>query len=254
MRSTMSLSRTLLYLLSLSSISLARDQDVLQPDQPFLEFPSHSSLVLITKTVTYDEHVLPTLPTQAPNSPLLNTPENATISCFSTQKQCANTCIPSTQDCCSASEHCFPGDYCYHHSGEIRCCPEGLECYQLSGDVCFDQTIVWYEEVHIVEGGDDEDDREGQEQEVVTSWELRESFQETKTRVTVTASYPAEGRASFAALSQSFAEAATATSLSLVLDFVPTRTVTISKTPTATAESFLDDLWLGSEGQVIMDF
>ncbi|KAL4961102.1 uncharacterized protein BDV14DRAFT_204101 [Aspergillus stella-maris] len=235
----MALLRNLFYLLSLSSVSFAGEQDVLQPDIHPSEqgtLRSHGSLVLVTKTITYDEHVLPTLP---PDAPTLNTPENPTL-----------TCIPSTQDCCSASEHCFPGDYCYIHSGKIRCCPEGLECYQLSGDVCYTQNVVWYEGVHIV--GEFDDQNGDLEREVITSWELQEAVQETKTRVTVSASYPAEGRASFAALSESLVHSAIATSLSLLLDVVPTRTVTGSRTPTATAESFLDELYLADEGQVVM--
>ncbi|KAL4953384.1 hypothetical protein BDW69DRAFT_184519 [Aspergillus filifer] len=251
----MALLRNLFHLLSLSPVSFASEQDVLQQEPNFSNgraLQSHGSLVLVTKTVTYDKHILPTLPPQAPSSPTLNIPENPTIICPPTQKQCGDTCIPTTQDCCSASEHCFPGDYCYIHSSEIRCCPEGLECYQLSGDICFDQTVVWYEEVHIVE---EHDEQAGdQEREVATSWKLQESVQETKTRVTVSASYPAEGRASFAALSERIVQDAMATTLSLVLD-VPTRTVTISRTPTPTAEaeSFWDGLYVGDEGQVVMD-
>ncbi|KAL4790383.1 hypothetical protein BDV19DRAFT_372464 [Aspergillus venezuelensis] len=254
----MALLRNLFYLLSLSSVSWAGEQDVLQPHQDPSEqgaLRSHGSLVLVTKTITYDEHVLPSLPPKAPSLPTFNTPENLnpTLTCPATQKPCGNTCIPTTQDCCSASEHCFPGDYCYIHTGKVRCCPEGLECYQLSGDICYEQSVVWYEEVHIV--GESDDQIGDLERGVITSWELQESVRETKTRVIVSASYPGEGRASFAALSEGIVQGARATSVLLVLDNVPTRTVTASKTPTASAtgESFLDELYIGNEGQVVMD-
>lgn len=143
------------------------------------------------------------------------------LSCQPDQKQCNNSCIPSTQDCCSAA-HCFPGDYCYHHSGKAHCCPEGLECFQISGDVCFDQRILWYDEVHIVEVNSDA---------VTTAWDLQESVQRAKTRLAVTASYPSEGRSSYSRLSSSVLEAA-ATS-SVVLDTISTRTITLLSSPTS---------------------
>ncbi|KAL6230734.1 hypothetical protein BDW75DRAFT_221898 [Aspergillus navahoensis] len=162
------------------------------------------------------------------------------LSCPPAQKQCNNTCIPSIQDCCAAFEHCLPGDYCFHHSGTVRCCPEGLACFKISGDVCFERTVVWYEEVHIIDKN---------EAEITTSRDLIESVYTTKTKITVTASYPAEGRASFTSLSRGIVEAA-ATLVPLASDEIPTKTVTTS---IRTTGPMLSSLWSGVEGQVIMD-
>ncbi|KAL4925318.1 uncharacterized protein BDV17DRAFT_272387 [Aspergillus undulatus] len=146
MASIMSLQRTLLYLLSLSSLSLASNQDILEDSDrdtsSLNSLSSHDSLVLVTKTVTYDEHPWPTQVVELPSAPTYLNNDSPTFSCPPAQKECNNSCIPTTQDCCSAAEHCFPGDYCYHHQGSVRCCPEGLACFQISGDVCFEQRVL----------------------------------------------------------------------------------------------------------------
>ncbi|KAL4899453.1 hypothetical protein BDW74DRAFT_110112 [Aspergillus multicolor] len=246
-QTAMSLYKTLLYLLSLSSLSLASEQDVLDESDRAL-YPSHGSRVLLTKTVTYNEHApSPTDSQQSRinhlaltnNHPGIGTiPSEASkpsLNCPFDQKPCGKTCIPSTQDCCFADHHCLPGDYCYIHSGAVRCCPQGLACFQISGDVCFEQTVVWYEEVHIV----DETEHSDGTGEVVTSWELLESVRSTSSRITVTASYPAEGRAAFTSLSSRIVEAAvTSVALALALDEIPTRTVTLGVgEPTLEAEA-----------------
>ncbi|BCS28484.1 uncharacterized protein APUU_70054A [Aspergillus puulaauensis] len=215
----MSLNQTLLYLLSLSSISFA-NQDVLDADRD----SGRDYRALVTKTITYNEQT----PLPAQNI----TSDFDSLSCQPDEKQCNDSCIPSTQDCCSA-DHCFPGDYCYHHSGKAHCCPQGLECFQISGHVCFDQKILWYDEVHIVEEDSDE---------VVTAWDLHESVRRAKTRLTVTASYPSEGRSSYSELSSRVVRAA-ATS-SVVLDSIATRTITFTSSPT----SELGDSWAGPAG------
>ncbi|KAL5041048.1 hypothetical protein BDW71DRAFT_192548 [Aspergillus fruticulosus] len=173
-------------------------------------------------------------------SDAFSNPSEFDLSCPPAQKQCNGTCIPSTQDCCAASEHCLPEDYCYHHSGSVRCCPEGLACFQISGDVCFERTVVWYEEVHIVDENEDE---------IITSWHPVESVYATSSRITITASYPAEGRASFTRLSWGIVDAA-ATPVALALDEIPTRTVTLSA---HTTKPILFDTWSGPERQVVLD-
>ncbi|KAL4983194.1 hypothetical protein BDW68DRAFT_169398 [Aspergillus falconensis] len=235
-RTTISLHRTLLYLLSISAISLASNQDVLQD---FDRDPSHGHRVLLTKTVSYTGHETPPMQTHDTSDAFSN-PSEFDLSCPPAQKQCNGTCIPSTQDCCAASEHCLPEDYCYHHSGSVRCCPEGLACFQISGDVCFERTVVWYEEVHIVDENEDE---------IITSWHPVESVYATSSRITITASYPAEGRASFTRLSWGIVDAA-ATPVALALDEIPTRTVTLSA---HTTKPILFDTWSGPERQVVLD-
>ncbi|KAL4994890.1 hypothetical protein BDV10DRAFT_188603 [Aspergillus recurvatus] len=236
-RTTRSLQRTLLYLFMFTATSLASNQDILQSSDRDL---SRSSRVLLTETFSYPEHENAPMPTHDMTDAFSNSPE-LNLSCPPAQKQCNDTCIPSTQDCCAASEHCLPGDYCYHHSDMVRCCPEGLACFQISGDVCFERTVVWYEEVHIVNENEDE---------TTTSWDLMESVYATKTKITVTASYPTEGRASFTSFSRGIVEAA-ATPVSLVLDEVPTRMVTLMGVHTT--GPVLSDLWSGVAGQVVMD-
>ncbi|KAL4746905.1 hypothetical protein BDW72DRAFT_183926 [Aspergillus terricola var. indicus] len=234
---TMSLHRTLLYLLSLSAGSRAIDQDVLQDSNGD---SSDVSRILLTKTVSYTGHVGAPMTTTYDRIDAFSDPPQRNISCPPDRKQCGDTCFPSTQDCCAASEHCLPGDYCYRHSGSVRCCPEGLACFQIRGDVCFERTVVWYEEVHIVDESEDE---------IITSWDLVESVYPTSSRITVTASYPDEGRAFFTSLSERIVEAA-ATPVTLALDGIPTRTVTLSA---HTTEPMLSDLWSGVEGQVVLE-
>ncbi|KAL4876929.1 hypothetical protein BJY04DRAFT_199220 [Aspergillus karnatakaensis] len=247
----------LLSLLSLSSLALASDHAIFRP----------------LKVHTIKSDLLPSEPTHPhPNTkgfitPLdLSTfPDTETLTCPPTHKQCANTCIPSTQDCCSASEHCFPGDYCFFHAGQVRCCPQGLECFQMSGDVCLSQTVVWYEAVLVVavtegSGGDvDSGDGGGSEEATATTttlWDLQSEERHTRTRVTVSASYPAEGRRVYESVSASLKEAL-ATTVMVWGDGVPTRTRTVVSLPTVTAmeveekEELLGEMGEG-EGQVVL--
>ncbi|KAL4816987.1 hypothetical protein BDW67DRAFT_161232 [Aspergillus spinulosporus] len=234
---TVSLYRTLLYLLSISAGACAIEQDVLQD---FNRDSSDVSRILLTKTVSYTGHESTLMSTTYDRTDSLSDPPQRNLSCPPGRKQCGDTCIPSTQDCCAASEHCLPGDYCYRHSGSVRCCPEGLACFQISGDVCFERTVVWYEEIHIVDVNEDE---------IMTSWDLVELVYPTSSKITVTASYPAEGRASFTSLSEGIVEAA-ATPVTLALDEIPTRTVAFG---IHTTEPTRSDPWSGVEGQVVLE-
>ncbi|KAL2823550.1 hypothetical protein BDW59DRAFT_96532 [Aspergillus cavernicola] len=236
----MSLHHTLLYLLSLSSMSFAGDQDVLMHPVSL-----HRTVALVTNTISYNGHT----PSQIADPSLSRVPHDkdsssdneSTPSCSSDEKWCPDTdsCIPLTHDCCSASKHCFPGDYCFHHDAEVRCCPQGLECFQISSIVCIEQPVFWYEEVYIVEEDSDE---------VTTSWDLLETMLETRTPITVTASYPGEGRASFSSLSSSIIQSAVETPLEL--DLLPTRTTTVVRTPTVKLLPFGG--LPGFEGQVVL--
>ncbi|KAL4919182.1 hypothetical protein BDW62DRAFT_209913 [Aspergillus aurantiobrunneus] len=175
-----------------------------------LERPNNASSE-VTKIVSYNDQT--SLPIGAPS--------------IQASRDLAN--FEQRHDCCSAAEHCSPGDYCFHHGGEVRCCPEGLACFEISGVVCFEQAFVWYEEVHIVEEDMDE---------ATTSWDLQESVWGTSTRLSVTASYPTEGRSSYSSLSASVVQAA-ATSLSLV-NAMDARTVT--RDPVAHRDFLKSDL------------
>jgi hypothetical protein len=99
---------------------------------------------------------------------------------------------------------------------------------------------VWYEEIHVVDVNEDE---------IITSWDLVESVYPTSSRITATASYPGEGRASFTSLSEGIVEAA-ATPVTLALDEIPTRTVILGA---HTTEAMLSDPWSGVEGQVVLE-
>ncbi|KAL4971708.1 hypothetical protein BDW66DRAFT_164789 [Aspergillus desertorum] len=241
-RTTVSLHQTLLYFLSLVAISLATNEDVIRNSH---SDPSQVPRVLLTGTVSYNGHENHPMPTHGKwsldISDALPNPLQLNLACQPNQKQCNDTCIDSAHECCAASERCLPGDYCYHHSGAVRCCPKGLACFQISGDVCFERTVVWYEEVHIVDENEDK---------ITTPWDLMESVYTTSSRITVTASYPGEGRASFRSLSGGILEVA-ATPMSLALDEIPTRTVTTMATHTM--EPMLPDPWSGVEGQVVLD-
>ncbi|KAL4863207.1 hypothetical protein BDV12DRAFT_30576 [Aspergillus spectabilis] len=222
----MSLYQTLLYILSLSSVALAGDQDVLRNSGldaiSSSLYISHAASSNISDLNSHHD---------ASTSSIYNTPTTENLSCAPNEKQCNNACIPSTHDCCSAAEHCYPGDYCFQHGGEIRCCPEGLACFQISGDVCFEQTVLWYEAVIIVKEDEDGD-------EVVTLWDLQEEMRETSTRVTVTASYPGEGRELFQKVSEGVVKAeATTVAWRGDRDVAGTRTSMVVK-PTARAGLF----------------
>lgn len=91
------------------------------------------------------------------------------------------------RDYCSASEHCLPEDYCFIYDEEAWCCPQGISCIQINGELLLDQTVYWYQEVHTL----------------ITSRYLEHSVMGTPTRLTVTASYPKEASSSYSLLSWS---------------------------------------------------
>ncbi|KAL2826016.1 hypothetical protein BJY01DRAFT_256126 [Aspergillus pseudoustus] len=111
-------------------------------------------------------------------------------------------------------------DYCFVHDGSTRCCPESLACFSIAGDIYYSQTVYWYEEVHVHYVDVDDDGGEGEEVAVVTEWEVSSSAVQIATKVTVTASYLAEGRGEFARLSWGIVREA---ETRVVLDEVPTR-------------------------------
>ena len=57
------------------------------------------------------------------------------------QKYYNSVCIPETHDCCSASKHCFPGNYYFFYEGQIRCCPERMKYIYINGEVAFKHTF-----------------------------------------------------------------------------------------------------------------
>ncbi|KAJ0415107.1 hypothetical protein BJY00DRAFT_318098 [Aspergillus carlsbadensis] len=154
----MSLHRTLLYLLSLTSAALGSEQDILSDPThpPDADTSSSYTRGLVSKTLSYRGN-LPT-PTSLPKTD----PDT-------------NTTHESQPDdtLCSASTHCLPGDYCFVHDGAIRCCPEGLACFSIAADICYAQTVYWYEEIHVHYINTDEDGESGEEVAVITEWELR---------------------------------------------------------------------------------
>lgn len=101
-------------------------------------------------------------------------------------------CTLETHDYCSASEHCLPGDYCFIYDEKARCCPQGISCIQINGELLLEQTVYWYQEVHTL----------------ITSRYLEHSVMGTPTRLTVTASYPKEASSSYSLLSWSVRNAA----------------------------------------------
>ncbi|KAL2847037.1 hypothetical protein BJX68DRAFT_268337 [Aspergillus pseudodeflectus] len=205
----MSLHRTLLYLLSLTSAALGNDQDTVDNPTHTMDIDTSSSYSrnLFTKTFSYGGSIPP--PTSLPDTDTI----------FAEEPHLDNTR-------CSASDHCLPGDYCFVHDGSIRCCPEGRACFSITADICYEQTVYWYEEVHVHYVDVDEDGGEGEEVAVVTEWEVESSVVQTATRVTVTASYPADGRGEFARVSRGIVRDA---ETRVVLDEVPTRTREITR-------------------------
>ncbi|KAL3451369.1 hypothetical protein BJX65DRAFT_303949 [Aspergillus insuetus] len=231
----MSLHRTLLYLLSLTSAALGSDQDILDnPTQtPNIDSSPSYSRNLITRSFSYGGSI-PT-PTSLPD------PEPET----NHEPQLDNTH-------CSASTHCLPGDYCFIHDGSIRCCPEGIACFSIMADICYEQTVYWYEEVHIHYVDVDDDGEEGEEVAVVTEWEVSSSVVQTATRLTVTASFPDEGRGEFEKLSRGVVRGA---ETRVVLDKVPTRTREVTRGVRRTSgmeDSRMLDGFGDREGQVIL--
>ncbi|PTU21836.1 hypothetical protein P175DRAFT_0556792 [Aspergillus ochraceoroseus IBT 24754] len=144
-------------------------------------------------------------------------------SCVAGEQCCQGGCIPESHDCCSASQHCFPGDYCFFYEGIVRCCPEGMSCSQMSEDVAWEQTVYWYEEVHVVEENSEER---------FTSQRLESSVRQTTTSITVSASYTNEASSSLSALSSSVYYAA---QTSPELHSIPTRTSTVTRVPTSSS-------------------
>jgi hypothetical protein len=151
----------------------------------------------------------------------------------------------------SASTHCLPGDYCFVHDGSIRCCPEGLACFSIAADICYEQTVYWYEEVHVHYVDIDEDGGEGEEVAVVTEWEVESSVVQTATRVLATASYPADGRKEFERLSRGIVRQA---ETRVLLDEVPTRTREVTRGVRRTSGVEDNGMFGGfsSEGQVVL--
>ncbi|KAL4746844.1 hypothetical protein BDW72DRAFT_210127 [Aspergillus terricola var. indicus] len=126
------------------------------------------------------------------------------VDCSQNEKCCHGACIPYTQDCCSASLYCFPGDYCFLYENKVRCCPQGISCIQISGEVVFEQTVQWYEKVEV-ENASFED------------WYL--SVMDVTATITVSASYAEEASAAYSSLSRSIMHAA------------PTQTITNDLAP-----------------------
>ncbi|KAL5337409.1 hypothetical protein BJX70DRAFT_245677 [Aspergillus crustosus] len=88
----------------------------------------------------------------------------------------------------------------------------------MSGDVCFRQKVLWYEAVVVDVVVDDERSADDGGSDgnggIVTLWDLHEEIRETRTRITVSASYPGEGRSVYSVVSEGVVEAM-ATTVSL---------------------------------------
>ncbi|KAL2847256.1 hypothetical protein BJY01DRAFT_246906 [Aspergillus pseudoustus] len=228
----MLLYRICLYL-SLTTNVLSSEQDILAFN---LERLLWSSRTFVTKTCSYDS--IPVLSAPSPKPPSTTDTEREQKThlgynlCPSDQKRCGNTCISSTHDCCSAKAHCFPGDYCFHHDGE---------------------RVYWHEELHVHFVEIDDSGSEGDEVAVVTEWGIESSMIRTATRVTVSASYPGEGRSAFSSVSRQIVRGA---GTKLMLDEVPTRTRVVIKdvrrTPMVDDTRILDKLNEG-EKVVVLD-
>jgi len=128
--------------------------------------------------------------------------------CSTSQKCCDGVCIPETHDCCSASEHCLPGDYCFFYGGQVRCCPEGMNCIHINGEVVFEHTFYWYEKIYATDEVSEED------------WCL--SVMDVTSAITVAASYAEEASAAFSSLSRGVLNSARIMSNS----DIPTHTIT----------------------------
>ncbi|CEN60905.1 hypothetical protein ASPCAL07576 [Aspergillus calidoustus] len=228
----MSLHRILLYLLSLTSAALGTDQDTVNNPTHTSDIDTSSSYSrnLFTKTFSYGGSIPPpsSLPGPHTHPPSLpHNPRQRTVLTMQVDTETVFAEEPHLEDTrCSASHNCLPGDYCFVHDASIRCCPEGLACFSITADVCYEQTVYWYEEVHVHYVDVDEDGGEGEEVAVVTEWEVESSVVQTATRVTVTASYPADGRGEFARVSRGIVRDA---ETRVVLDEVPTRTREITR-------------------------
>ncbi|KAL3487210.1 hypothetical protein BJX62DRAFT_241242 [Aspergillus germanicus] len=229
----MSLHRTLLYLLSLTSAAPASDQDI-------LDNPTETSNIDTASSPVYPSAISPALLQRTVLTMQLETdPET-------------NHEFQLDSTYCSASTHCLPGDYCFVHESSIRCCPEDLACFSITANIWYEQTVYWYEEVHVHYVDVDEDGGEGEEVAVVTEWEVESSVVQAATRVTVTASYPAEGRNEFDKLSRGVVREA---ETRVVLNEVPTRTREVTRGIRRTSE-MEDTGMLGgfgdSKGQVVL--
>ncbi|KAI9367695.1 hypothetical protein BJX61DRAFT_547242 [Aspergillus egyptiacus] len=241
-RKIMSLHRTLLYILSLSQVSFALDQDVLGAEAVSVVNTRELSSYTVISPATATDTASPADHTTNPS--------------HSTPPSYNQNPIPSSPSPCSAPLHCYPGDYCFHHFGAIRCCPEGLACVQITGDVNIEQAVVWYEEVYTVEKGSDYDD-DDDDDDVLTSWDIVESTLHTTTRVTATASFPEDARVAYASLTERVRVQAVETPLVLIIGgggggAMPTRTrMRTAVTSASTAEDMVLDGGDG-DGQVVL--
>ncbi len=128
--------------------------------------------------------------------------------CSTGQKCCDSVCIPETHDCCSASENCLPGDYCFFYEGQIRCCPEGMNCIHINGEVAFEHVFYLYEKIYAADEVSEED------------WTL--SVMDVTSAITVEASYAEEASAAYSSLSRDVLSSARIMSNSEI----PTKTIT----------------------------
>ncbi|KAL4933511.1 uncharacterized protein BDV17DRAFT_252140 [Aspergillus undulatus] len=168
---------------------------------------------LLSSAVASLPHMPPILPGQivlTPGPDLLSNSPNFCDDlhhCPANEKCCDAACIPYLHDCCSASTHCLPGDYCFLYDNEPRCCPEGLSCIHASGEFIFTQTVQWYEDLSD-EGYED--------------W--YQSVIDVTSIITVAASYAGEASAAYASMSRAITDAA---------HMLPTKTITEGRAPTA---------------------
>jgi hypothetical protein len=95
--------------------------------------------------------------------------------------------------------------------------------------------VFWYEEVHIhFVDVDDEGQDWGEELAVVTERRMESSVLRTATRITVTASYPSEGRSEFERISRTISREA---ETRVVFDEMPTRTRSVTRTVERTSSA-----------------
>jgi hypothetical protein len=95
--------------------------------------------------------------------------------------------------------------------------------------------VFWYEEVHIhFMDVDEEGWNWGEELAVVTERGMESSVLRTATRVTVTASYPSEGRSEFERTSRTISREA---ETRIIFDAMPSRTRSVTRTVERTSRA-----------------